>query len=139
MKFYTIGYGGRDPKDFLFYLKQSGVQTLVDLRLRPDRASRGAYTQAKPADKGIQKLLADAAIGYLTLTELGTLFRAYPDWPECYQRLLDQAGEVLTEGLKQAEAPFCLMCAEKKVTQCHRKQSADYLVQRAGYEVEHLE
>ena len=139
MKFYTIGYGGRDPKEFLCLLKQEGIKTVVDVRLRPDRASMGVYTKAKSADKGIQKFLADAAIGYLPLVELGNLFRTYQDWSERYQRLLEQAGELLTEGLKQAEQPFCLMCAEKNVTECHRKQIADYLVRRAGYKVEHLQ
>jgi uncharacterized protein (DUF488 family) len=139
LKFYTIGYGGRSPKDFLLCLKQTGVKTIVDVRLRPDRASMGVYTKANSADKGIQKLLASAGIGYLPLVELGNLFRTYPDWSERYQRLLNQAGELLTEGLKQVEQPFCLMCAERNIAECHRKQIADYLVQRAGYEVEHLQ
>jgi hypothetical protein len=84
-------------------------------------------------------LLASASIDYLPLVELGNLFRDYPDWSERYQRLFDRAGELLTEGLNQAEPPFCLMCAEKNAMECHRKLIADYLVQQAGYEVEHLE
>jgi uncharacterized protein (DUF488 family) len=64
MKFYTIGYGGRNPQGFLDLLKQNYVRTLVDVRLRPDRASMGVWAKAKTSDKGIEKVLRDAGIGY---------------------------------------------------------------------------
>ena len=138
MKFYTIGYGGREPKDFLDILKQKGIKVVVDVRLLPNRASRGFYIKAKTKDKGIQALLAGAGFEYFSLVELGNKYLGQDDWRERYRELLEKEGELLTQPLLEISTPFCLMCSEKSSAECHRREISDYLV-RKGHEVEHLE
>ena len=138
MKFYTIGYGGRNPQDFLDLLKQKGVKVVVDVRLRPYRAYRGYYAKAKSQDKGIQKRLADYNIEYISLVKLGNPFMEYDDWRVRYQQLLEKEGDLLIEPLRSIPGPFCLLCAEKSPAECHRFLIAEYLVSK-GYEVEHIE
>ena len=139
MKLYTIGYGARTAEEFIGMLKAKGIRLIVDIRLRPDRASMGIWTKAKTPDKGIEKLLSQAEIGYRSLIELGNLFLEFEDWQDRYQRLLDAAGELLVSRLSGTADPFCLLCAEKRVAECHRRQVADFLVRKWGAEVEHLE
>jgi uncharacterized protein (DUF488 family) len=138
MKFFTIGYGGRKPQDLIALLRKVGVRTVVDVRLRPDRTSMGFYAKAKSPDKGIEGLLNAAGIGYRSLPELGNLFLDSEDWPRLYEELIQKAGALLTRRLAETAEPFCLMCAEKRVAECHRRMIADYLVAQ-GHEVEHLE
>lgn len=139
MKVFTIGYGGRTKDAFLALLKTSGVRTVVDVRLRPDRASMGIWVKAKTPDKGIESWLAEAGIGYRSLIELGNLFLDYPDWQRRYQELLDSSGDLLTQRLEEIPGPICLLCAEKRVGECHRQQVASFLAVRKEAEIHHLE
>ena len=138
MTVYAVGYGGRTRADFLALLATAPVRTVVDVRLRPDRASMGLWTKARTPDKGIEKLLADAGVGYVSLVELGNPFLGLPDWPDRYRRLLAAAGDLLTDRLAAVPGPFALLCSEKRAADCHRAVIADHLA-AAGAAVVHLE
>jgi uncharacterized protein (DUF488 family) len=136
---FTAGYGGRKPDEFAKLLADHGVRTVVDVRLRPDRASMGAFAKAKEADKGIAGLLAKAGVGYVSLPELGNLFLDYPDWPTRYAEFLERAGPLLFDRIGDVPGPVCLTCAEKKLAECHRRHVAAYLERTRGWTFTHLE
>lgn len=139
MKLFTVGYGGRTKEELLNLLKGNGVRTVVDVRLRPDRSSMGLWVKAKTPDKGIEKTLTDAGIGYYSFVELGNIFLDFIDWKDRYGQLLAQSGKLLIDRLTTVPKPFCLLCAEKRASECHRKLIADYLAHTLGAEVKNLE
>ncbi len=136
-KLYTIGYGGRTPAELIDHLENYGIVAVVDVRLRPDRSSMGAYVKAKSADKGIEALLSRASIAYFSMVELGNLFMEYDDWKPRYAELMARSGSLLTSRIVDVPTPFCLMCAEKRVDDCHRKHIAKYL-ESFGWTVKHI-
>jgi uncharacterized protein (DUF488 family) len=136
---FTVGYGGRKPEEFAQLLAEYGVRTVVDVRLRPDKATMGSFAKAKAADKGIAALLGRFGIGYLSFPELGNVFLEYDDWPERYQKFLLAAGPLLFDRLTGVPGPVCLMCAEKRVSECHRSHVAKYLEQEKGWLFTHIE
>jgi uncharacterized protein (DUF488 family) len=137
MKYYTVGYGGRNPLEFADILKKRGIATVVDVRLRPDHSSMGAYVKARDCLKGIEGLLSRSGIEYIWLPELGNVFFGCEDWRERYEALFDVAGHLLTRRLLELKAPPCLLCAERDVAKCHRGIISDYL-EKNGMEVEHI-
>jgi uncharacterized protein (DUF488 family) len=139
VKFYTIGYGGRRPAEFVDLLVGHGVRAVADVRIHPDRASMGAYSRAKTRDKGIERLLGERRIAYHAILELGNLFRDRPDWPVAYRAFFERAGDLLVGRLDGLPEPFCLMCAEKHAADCHRSVIAEFLVATRGWSVEHIE
>jgi uncharacterized protein (DUF488 family) len=139
MKVFTIGYGGRNKEEFLSLMKANGIKTVVDIRLRPDRARIGFWAKAKTADKGIECWLAEAGIGYKSLIELGNLFLDYPDWHQRYEELMNSCGELLIHRLLNIPGPICLLCAERQAQECHRKHVAEFLSNTKEAEIHHLE
>jgi len=139
MKVFTVGYGGRNKEEFLALIRNNGIRTIIDVRLRPDRSSMGIWIKAKTSDKGIEKWLSEAGIGYRSLIELGNVFLEFADWQERYGKLLESSGELLTDRLSDISDPICLLCADKRVAECHRKLIAEYLARYKGAEVHHLE
>ncbi len=138
MKIFTIGYGGRSREEFLSLLKINNINTIVDIRLRPDRARIGFWSKAKTPDKGIEGWLSEAGIEYNSLIELGNIFLEYPDWRQRYEQLLNSCGELLTQRLVDIPGMICLLCAERRVEDCHRMLVAEFLAKHYGAEVHHL-
>jgi uncharacterized protein (DUF488 family) len=137
MTFYTVGYGGRTPTEFVRLLTEAGVRTVADVRLRPDRSSMGSYRYTGKPATGIEKLLADAGIDYASLPELGNLFLGYSDSLTRYATFFERTADLLVPRLLELPAPFCLLCAEKRVDECHRQEIAAFL-SRQGHEPVHL-
>jgi uncharacterized protein (DUF488 family) len=138
MKVFTIGYGGRTKSELLALLKANGVRTVADIRLSPNNAYMGTWVKAKTPDKGIESWLAKENIEYRSFIELGNRFMGDKDWRDRYGTLLSEEGERLTERLRAAPAPYCLLCAEKFATDCHRSLVAAYLADRYGAETQDL-
>jgi uncharacterized protein (DUF488 family) len=137
-KLYTIGYGGRGPQEFVELLRAHEIRTVVDVRARPQNAYMGCYAKAKSPEKGIERLLGEAEIAYLSLPELGNPFTG-DDWRERFGELLEREGEEMIRRLGEAEPPLCLLCAEKRASNCHRTLIASYLAKTKGWAVEHIE
>jgi uncharacterized protein (DUF488 family) len=139
MKLFTIGYGGRTAQDFLDALTERNIATIVDVRLHPNRAYMGTFVKAQTPERGIERLLASEGIKYTGDPGLvGNPFIDVADWRALYQSHVEQLGPEMVSFLTQVEQPFALMCAEKKVTDCHREYIAAYLA-RSGWDVEHIE
>lgn len=136
---FTIGYGGRSKEQFLELLTGNRVRTVVDIRLRPDRASMGIWVKAKTREKGIENWLNESGIEYRSIVELGNLFLDFNDWQSRYRQFFEKAGDLLVQRLLDVPGPFALMCAEKRVVECHRLIVADFLAARFGAKVKHLE
>jgi uncharacterized protein (DUF488 family) len=137
VKLFTIGYGGRTPADFVALLRQHRIATVVDVRIDPHHAHLGSFVLAKSPDKGVQKLLGDAGVRYVSIPELGNRFRGHEDWPARYERWAHAHADEVVARLEPVRGRFALLCAEKRPEGCHRKFLADVLVER-GHEVTHL-
>jgi hypothetical protein len=68
---------------------------------------------------------------------LGNLFLELDDWQERYRQLFERAGDLLTARLADIPRPYCLLCAERRPDQCHRRMIATFLGER-GFDIEHL-
>lgn len=137
MKFFTIGYGGRSPAELVALLKEHRVATVVDVRIEPTRASMGSFVRAKSPEKGIQRLLGEAGIGYVSAPRLGNPFRDDAAWRATYDAWFRERADDLLRCLADVPRPFCLMCCEKLPEACHREVIANVMVER-GDEVAHI-
>lgn len=133
---FTIGYEGLDSERFLSVLRDSGVETLADVRAVANSRKRGFSKTA------LKLGLAEGGLGYAHLRSLGTpksgreaarahdaalLRRIY-----CEEVLDTADGGLALDALCDlaARAPTCLLCFERDPSRCHRRLLAERLETR---------
>ena len=138
MKFYTIGYGGRGPAEFTSLLVMHGVRSIADVRIHPERASMARTSRPDPRTKESRNCSATMVSLTARFSSSAICF-ATSKTGASRTALMERVGDLLVERLDELPEPFCLMCAEKRVADCHRHVIAEFLVATRGWSVEHIE
>jgi uncharacterized protein (DUF488 family) len=133
---FTLGYQGHSIVTFRELLLAHGISSVIDVRERP-------YSRKPDFNKKrLAAHLADEAISYVHLVELGTpkpirdevrRSKNYPAFFAAVTPLIEAAEDALQAALARARAETCaLLCYEGPAQECHRLAVADALVRRAG-------
>ncbi|MGD8998974.1 MAG: DUF488 domain-containing protein [Granulosicoccaceae bacterium] len=141
---YTIGHSNRPLDEFMRLLGQASIQTLVDVRARPQSKHNPQFNEDSLRSAceaaGIMYHWAGRQLGGMRKASgdsphiaLDAGLRGYADYMQTpdFERA---ASQLINPGRK---APVAFMCAEKDPLQCHRSLISDYLLLQ-GVEVVHL-
>ena len=142
---YTIGHGAAALDDFLAYVRDAGIEAIVDVRRFPASRRHPHFASAALANE-----LGNAGVAYRHAADLGGRrparkdspntglrnagFRGYADWMQgdafraTFGELVDEARRVRT----------AVMCAETPWWKCHRRLIADAALLLSGLPVVHV-
>jgi uncharacterized protein (DUF488 family) len=140
---FSIGYEKARLAGVVATLKAAGVETLIDVRDRPQSRRPGFSKNQLAAG------LEEAGIRYVGLKALGTPAEGREanrkrEWERFWRIVDDKLATAEAEhALHEAEtiaagSPTCLLCYEADWHICHRSRVADILAARHGFTVHHL-
>ena len=133
---YTIGYEGSAQASLLQTLVFYDVQTLLDIRERPQSRKPGLSKTA------LAQAAADYGLSYAHIRALGTprdiRYRRKIDhdqaaFQESFMEYLETQNEALEALVARAERKrCCLLCYEANVLECHRLFVAERAAKMSG-------
>ncbi|MHA1919365.1 MAG: DUF488 domain-containing protein, partial [Promethearchaeota archaeon] len=128
---FLIGYEGRDVDEFMHELILNNIQILIDIRYNPHSMK---YNFNK---NRLEKTLKNIQIEYIHIPELGIApkFRKDLKNQQDYEVLFEKYRSELHNKEKYLQRirdlannkRIALMCFEKNVLQCHRREVGNYL------------
>jgi len=143
-RIYTIGHNKKSLRQFIELLRQAGVIKVIDIRLNNTSQLVGF---AKKED--LVFVLELVGIEYEHLPQLAPTkemrkkFKQGKNWDEykeAYLQLLKEQNLIaLLEQPFKVNQTVCLLCAEDKPDQCHRRLLAEYIqLHHPNIEICHL-
>jgi uncharacterized protein (DUF488 family) len=129
---YTIGFQHKPLSEFIALLRQTGVDAVIDIRLR-NTSQLSGYTKRDD----LAFLLGEGfGIAYEHRPELAPtaeildVYRQDRDWAAYEQRfyplLAERQAEAIGHELLSRYHAICLLCSEPTADQCHRRLVAEY-------------
>jgi uncharacterized protein (DUF488 family) len=139
---FTFGYQGLTLEHFIARLKDTGVNTIVDVRALPLSRKKGFSKHA------LASHLHAAGIRYVHMPALGcpkpirNAYQADSDWP-AYTRqynayLHTQAAAIQALIALASTSSACLICFEANFNRCHRSLIARLCHNQSGIPVTHI-
>jgi uncharacterized protein (DUF488 family) len=140
---YTIGYGNRDPENFIFLLKKFSIKYLVDIRTKPYSKFAPQFNQHE-----LKILLESQGVTYVFM---GDLIGGIPRDPSCYniEGKVDygilKTKDFFLQGIRRLKTAhdkgisIVLMCSESKPSECHRSKLIGQLLKKENIMLTHID
>ncbi|MFZ4439203.1 MAG: DUF488 family protein [Syntrophales bacterium] len=144
MNIFTIGFTKKNLRTFIERLNTAGAKKVIDIRLH-NTSHLAGYAKKD----NLEYVLSLVGIGYehhpeLAPTEVmltdytkGTL--SWQDYEKKFKDVLAQRNLIQNMSFMGEGGPVCLLCAEDKPHQCHRRLVAEYYASNTeGVQIRHL-
>ncbi|MCJ7778228.1 MAG: DUF488 domain-containing protein [Sedimentisphaerales bacterium] len=129
---YTIGFAEKTAREFFTKLKESGVRTVIDVRLN-NTSQLAGFTKEHDLPYFLREIAGIEYTHKPELTPTKDILDAYKkkeiDWSEYENRFRRLLIERHIENIVTPHTvdKSCLLCSEPKPDKCHRRLIAEYL------------
>jgi uncharacterized protein (DUF488 family) len=132
MKIFTIGFTKKSLEEFVELLQRNKIKRVVDIRANPSSQLAG-FAKSRDLEYLLKKLLN---IDYIHVKELAPtreLLKKYRkdkkwgEYEEEFNKIISKRRiETYFDKMTRNVDAICLLCAEDKPEQCHRRLVAEY-------------
>jgi uncharacterized protein (DUF488 family) len=134
IRIFTIGYAGRNAREFFAILKQAGIKKVVDVRLY-NTSQLAGFTKKQDIEYFLQTIVGAEYIHLPIMAPTGRLLTDYKKELTSWQQYEIQFKALITQRQIQKHITpqdadmSCLLCSKAKADNCHRRLVAEYLAE----------
>jgi uncharacterized protein (DUF488 family) len=132
IKIFTIGYAGKNAREFFTILKQAGIRKVIDVRLY-NTSQLAGFTKRQDIEYFLQAIVGAEYIHLPIMAPTKQLLNDYKKGLINWQQYEKQFKSIIAQ--RQIEKHLilqdmdmsCFLCSEAKADNCHRGLVAEYL------------
>ena len=131
-RIFTIGYAGKNAREFFSILRQAGIRKVIDVRLY-NTSQLAGFTKKQDIEYFLQAIVGAEYIHLPIMAPTKPLLNDYKKGLINWQQYETQFKGVITQRqiekhlMPQDMNMSCFLCSEAKADNCHRRLVAEYL------------
>jgi len=131
-RIFTIGYAGKNARQFFSMLKQAGIRKVIDVRLY-NTSQLAGFTKRQDIEYFLNTIVGASYIHLPIMAPTKQLLGDYKKGLISWQQYETQFKGVITKRqiekhlVPQDMDMVCFLCSEAKSDNCHRRLVAEYL------------
>ncbi len=131
-RIFTIGYGGKNARQFFTILKQTGIRKVIDVRLY-NTSQLAGFTKRQDIEYFLQTMVGAEYTHLPIMAPTKQLLNDYKKGLISWQQYETQfkaiiAERQIEEHIVPQDTDMCsFLCNEAKVNNCHRRLVTEYL------------
>ncbi len=134
IKIFTLGYAGKNAREFFTILIQAGVRKVIDVRLY-NTSQLAGFTKRQDIEYFLQAIVGAEYIHLPIMAPTKQLLNDYKKELVNWQEYEKQFKSIITQRqiekhlIPQDMDMSCFLCSEAKADNCHRRLVAEYLAE----------